>query len=108
MMHARPARSTPVARHRYAPEIREAAVAAAREGLSQGRSLTGLAKEMALPLTTLQRWMTRRPPAFRPVTVTAAPAAVTGLTLRTAHGHCVEGLDVATAVALLRALEASA
>ena len=85
--------------------MRESAVAAAREGLAAGRSLASLAAEMALPPTTLQRWLARPGAAFRPVAVAAQRATPSALTLRTPQGHAIEGLEVATAAALLRALE---
>jgi hypothetical protein len=63
---------------------------------------------MQLPTTTVQRWLTISGPCFRPVTIAAtSPRAARepGLVLSTLHGHRLEGLDVATAVAVLCALE---
>ena len=54
-------------RRPYPVAVREAAVAAAREGLAGGRPLTSLAREMQLPLHTLQRWLGPHRPRFRPV-----------------------------------------
>ena len=71
-----------------------------------------LATEMALPLTTAQRWLAGARRAFRPVTITSTPHAASAsppaLVLWTSHGHRLEGLDVATAISVLRALEAGA
>jgi hypothetical protein len=89
--------------------VRASAVAALQEGLAAGRSLTSLTHEMQLPLTTAQRWLAASGQTFRPVTITPALAAlpVRGLVLLTPRGHRLEGLDVATAIAVLRALEAT-
>jgi hypothetical protein len=96
-------------RRPYPAAVRESAIAAAREALAEGRSVTSLAREMELPLHTLQRWLAGERADFRPVTVTSVVAqdsrGVTGLILHTARGHRVEGLDLASAMALLRALE---
>ncbi len=94
----------------YPLALRESAVEAAQEGLAAGRSLTSLAREMQLPLHTLQRWLARHRPAFRPVTITTGVASgsrVAALVLHTVHGHRLEGLDVASAITVLRALESA-
>jgi len=95
----------------YPAAVRESAVAAVREGLAAGRSLTGLAREMRLPLHTIQRWLGREARGrLRPVVVTgeARFPRSGGVVLYTARGHRIEGLDLAGAMALLRLLEAPA
>ena len=86
----------------YPAAVRASAVAALQEGLASGRSLTSLATEMALPVTTAQRWLACAHSAFRPVTIASAaqPASMSpaALVLCTSHGHRLEGLDVATAI----------
>ncbi len=110
-MHAHDTRTRQTHRRRrrpYPAAVRESAIAAAREALAEGRSVTSLAREMQLPLHTLQRWLAGERADFRPVTVTSDVAQdrrLPGLILHTARGHRVEGLDVASAIALLRALE---
>lgn len=107
-----PARNRSDPRHRpYPAAVREAALAAAREGLAAGRSLTSLARDMQLPLHTLQRWLGPNRPRFRPVVVSGGPPSpgrAEGLTVQTARGHRLEGLDLAGALAVLRVLEAGA
>jgi hypothetical protein len=96
-------------RHQYSAAVRASAVAAVQEGLASGRSLASLAREMRLPATTVQRWVAGSRASFRAVTIAATPLPAPhepGLVLCTAHGHRLEGLDVATAILVLRALEA--
>jgi hypothetical protein len=65
---------------------------------------------MRLPITTAHHWLAKARRRFRPVLITPAPAVANpaGLVLCTRRGHRLEGLDVVTAVAVLRALEADA
>jgi|WetSurMetagenome_2_1015567.scaffolds.fasta_scaffold1656080_2 transposase-like protein len=109
-MNARSGTGHPHRREPYPASVRASAVAAAQEGLAEGRSVTALAREMELPLHTLQRWLARERAGFRPVTVVAdisQERMVGGLVLHTARGHRLEGLDLASAITLLRALEAA-
>jgi transposase-like protein len=90
-------------RHRYSPELREEAVAIAR-ALPQPVSRT--ARELGVPVVTLYAWLRSVPAAMRPVSVVPAPVPVpaANLVVITAAGFRVEGLDVSSAAALLKAL----
>ena len=110
-----PARDKP-ARHSdrhaakpYPTSVRLSAIAAAKEGLAAGRSLTSLAREMDLRPDTIKRWLVNDRGALRPVEIAAPTRSgqpAPGLILETGGGHRVEGLDLAGVVAVLRALEA--
>lgn len=97
---------------RFSLEARHAAVAFAREGLGQGGLLSDLAGELTVSIDSLRRWLTRDPPPFRPVDIVgsglAVPVERRALVLHTTGGHRLEGLDVPSAIAVLRALEAGA
>ena len=84
----------------------------ARERLGQGRLLADVARELTVPVGSLRRWLARDPPPFRAVDIMDDREVPTigrpGLVIQTAGGHRLEGLDLASAVAVLRALEASA
>ena len=90
-------------RHRYSPELREEAVAIAR-ALPQPVSRT--AQELGIPVVTLYSWLRSVPAALRPVAVVPDPVPVpaANLVVITAAGFRVEGLDVPSAAALLKAL----
>lgn len=91
-------------RRRYAAEARDVAVAYAKARGREGATLHRAARELGIPMPTLQAW-TRSAPAFRRVTVEPAPAsAPQRLIVRTPSGLIVEGLDVAGVVELARAL----
>src|SRR5512144_3138174 len=97
-------------RRPYSAAVRASAVAALEEGLAAGRSVTGLAREMRLPVTTAQRWLAEAHGAFRAVTIASLPPAAptaAGVVVQTARGHRIEGLDVAGAIAVVRALESA-
>ena len=71
--------------------------------------------EVTVPTGSLRRWLAREPAPFRAVDIVADPDARAApmmdharLVIQTARGHRLEGLDVASAVAVLRALEATA
>jgi hypothetical protein len=97
---------------RFSSAGRREAVSVARERLGQDALLAGVARELTVSGDSLRRWLARDPPPFRAVDVVddrAAPAiGRPGFVLLTAGGHRLEGLDVASAVAVLRALEATA
>jgi len=90
-------------RHRYSPELRQEAVAIAR-ALPQPVSRT--ARELGIPEFTLHAWLRSAPAALRPVAVvpTSSPMPAPNLVLITSAGFRVEGLDVPSAAALLKAL----
>lgn len=90
-------------RHRYPPELRQEAVAIARS-LPQPVALT--ARELGIPQFTLHAWLRSAPAVLRPVAVAtpSVPMPEPTLVLVTASGVRVEGLDVPSAAALLKAL----
>ena len=91
-------------RRRYPVEARDVAVAYARSRGREGATLHRAARELGIPLPTLQAW-TRSAAAFRRVTVeAAATSAPPRLVVRTLSGLIVEGLDVAGLAELARAL----
>jgi hypothetical protein len=100
-------------------EVRAAVLAYADEARAGGETWAGIAEQVGLSATALQRWSRGRrgrereenPARLLPVCVSSEPAFEvtaggngTGLTLSTPHGERLEGLGVAEAVALLRAL----
>lgn len=100
------------ARRRGAPRYPEHLVAFAVEHVSRvrlaGGSLHAASAELGLSSMTVGSWLSRPAPRgrLREVVVTApSPSAASpALTLTTPAGHVVNGLDVAQAAALLRAL----
>lgn len=93
----------------YSSEQRAFAVAYARAGQSEGRSVTSSAAALGISDPTLREWVAKSKAtagaALRSVVVKPTPvAASAGLTLVTPAGYRVRGLDVATAAALLRVL----
>ena len=99
----------------YSSTGRRDAVSVARERLGQGGFLADVARELTVPTGSLRRWLAREPAPFRAVDIVADPDARAApmmdharLVIQTARGHRLEGLDVASAVAVLRALEATA
>jgi len=93
--------------------IRRRVLTVVERGRQAGVSWHQLAAGVSVSVTTLHRWQATaslacRAPAVVPVTIAAAPAApwppVSALVLVTASGHRLEGLQVAEAVTVLRAL----
>ena len=113
---------------RIPDEVRAAVLAYVREARAEGEAWAGIAEQVGLSVTALQRWSrTHRGPKQRgqreqrkprgvparllPVRVSSEPALEagivetgTGLTLSTPHGERLEGLGLAEAVELLRGL----
>jgi hypothetical protein len=99
-------------RNEAVPRVLRAALV--REAAGQrraGRSWESIAQALGVSSSGLQRWCSTTAPAsgrvarLRPVRVRAMQAgAAGGLVLVTASGHRVEGLGVADAAALVRAL----
>jgi transposase-like protein len=89
---------------RYPEEARGVAVAYARAREREGATVHRAARELGIPMTTLQSWMRASVPAFQRITVEAAAAREVRLVVRTPSGLIVEGLDVAGVVELSRAL----
>jgi hypothetical protein len=91
----------------YSAEERAFAVAYARTGLSQGRSVTASAKALGVSDPSLREWMAQSAAtagtALRSVVVKPPPGTPpAGLTLISPSGYRVRGLDVMSAAALLR------
>jgi hypothetical protein len=100
-------------------EVRGAVLAYANEAWAGGETWAGIAEQIGLSATALPRWSRGRrerereeepvrllPVCFssEPVFEAATGGTGTGLTLSTPHGERLEGLDVAEAIELLRAL----
>jgi hypothetical protein len=93
--------------------IRRRVLTVVGRGRQAGVSWHQLAAGVSLSASTLHRWQAtasdrHREPVVVPVTIQAAPSAprppVSALVLVTASGHRLEGLQVAEAVTVLRAL----
>jgi len=100
-------KARPGARVSYPSDLRREAIALSRELQRQGEPLTRVARRLGVNVFTLYDWM-RSPSgkAFRPVAVASAAeppseAPPARLTLVTASGVRIEGLDVASAAVLL-------
>ena len=97
-------------RSRFSMEQRKRLVDRAMLRLADGVSLQQSAKEVGVCYETFRRWRMEFAPGarLRPVTVQKTSAAEsetgTALSLLTAGGHRVEGLDLATLVELVRRL----
>jgi hypothetical protein len=98
----RPAKTTPVPRH-----VRAQIVAFAGRALAAGWSLPAVAEAVGVSIGSVRNWR-REPPATAlvPVVLTSRPVVERAtLTVVAPSGYRVEGLDVPTTAALLRALE---
>jgi hypothetical protein len=90
-------------RRRYPAEARKLAIAYAKARGREGAKPHRAARELGIPMQTLQGWS--RPDAtFRRVTIEPAAAAPPRLIVRTLSGLIIEGLDVAGIAELSRAL----
>lgn len=95
--------TTPVPR-----DVRAQIVACAGRATAAGLSRRAVARAVGVSIGSLRNWRQGPSPgALVPVVVTPSRAAVAPptLTLEAPNGYRVEGLDVPTAAALLRALE---
>ena len=88
--------------------LRAELIAHAREARSRGEGWGAIAGALGVSATGLQRWLAtaarHRAPQLRRVQLTAAPAPASALCVLSPSGYRVEGLGVAEAAALLRAL----
>jgi hypothetical protein len=94
-------------RGRYPRWIREESMAYARARVRKGEESRAIAAELGVDVRTLGRWLGqgfRRVAVARRAEQPQMPASGGGLTVRTAAGYEVRGLDVAAAVTLLRGL----
>jgi hypothetical protein len=103
---------------RFPPELKERIAEWAREELARGVTARAVEAQVGVPWESLSRWLGRRASKSTTSTKSApiravrlvgeaqrAPvAAVSAPVLKTPSGIVVEGLDVATLVAVLRAL----
>jgi len=95
---------------RYTPDLRRRAVGIARRRRRAGVAVAAIARDLGLRPRALRLWLQtpRSRPRLRRVAVTATPepvAPMSGLSvLVTPQGVRVDGLDLATLVALLRGL----
>jgi hypothetical protein len=72
--------------------------------------LEGIAEELGVSSSALQRWVTadrevKEPVTLREVSVVEPGSSVRGLTVVTPRGYRIEGLDITSAVRLLQALQ---
>jgi len=88
--------------------VRAQVLAYTRRQRAAGRSWSRIAHTVGLSVGSLKNWSRTPPPARTLVPVEVAPRApevpVAALVVVTPGGYRVEGLDLATASALLRAL----
>ena len=88
--------------------VRARVLAYTRRQRAAGTSWQTVASAVGVSASALKNWSRLAPPARRLVPVVVSPAGTepspTGLAIVSPAGYRVEGLDVATATALLRAL----
>ena len=94
---------------RYREDLRQEAIALARTGLSEGKSLGRVAEELGIGPATLTRWFERGGAGepLRPVEVQreeAEPGQASSLVVVTPSGWRIEGLRLAEIAELLRVL----
>ena len=97
---------------RYPEDVKALAVSYAESKRAEGVSVYQSACDLGVGVQTLTSWIegkpARPPRSFRQVEVVpdmATSMATGGLTLRTANGHTVGGLDMPTLVRLVRELD---
>jgi hypothetical protein len=100
----RPGRGT-----RYREDLRQEAIALARTGMLEGKSLGRLAEELGIGPVTLTRWLEKGGAGepLRPVEVQREeekPGQASSLVVVTPSGWRIEGLRLADIPELLRAL----
>ncbi len=94
----------------YPVELRRFAVEHADGLIADGGSVSGAARELGVSEVTLAKWMQAAdeidvgPGGFREVVVERTEVTTGTLAVVTPDGYRVEGLDLAGAAALLRAL----
>ena len=88
----------------YAPELREAVRAHVWAARARGQSWPSLAAETGLRPATLQYWAAPPTTTKSPLVPVVAQRSQVQLRIRTASGAVLEGLDLDTAVRILRAL----
>lgn len=92
---------------RYGAELRREALAIVADHRGRGESLESVARALGLAATVLSRWQkSTGQPRLRRVIALEAPAApeTDKIILVTRAGHRLEGLGVAEAIQVLRAL----
>jgi len=92
---------------RVPPTLRREIADYARQRRSAGVTVSAIARETGVSEESVRRWSSStepRPRALVPVHVRGDESAGTGIVLQTAQGHRVTGLDVETAVRVLRML----
>ena len=97
------AHGAPTRGHRYPTELRDGIRAHICTSRAGGQSWASLSRDLGLRINTLQRWA--EPPTGSPALVPVVAARTAAiLRIRTASGAILEGLDLDTAVRVLRAL----
>ena len=86
--------------------VRARVLAYSRRQRAAGRSWQSIARAVGVSTGSLKNWSRMPPPArtLLPVAVAAPEAPASPLVVVSPGGYRVEGLDLATATALLRAL----
>ena len=98
----RPAKTTPIP-----AGVRQRVLAVAQRAAAAGWSQQAVAQAVGVSIGSLHNWTVPRPDAPTMVPVRVAPPGAAGpapLAVVSPAGYRVEGLDVATAAALLRTL----
>jgi hypothetical protein len=88
---------------RFSPELRRQISVTGRRLRDEGRSWTGIGREIGLLPETVRRICGQTAPGFAPVEI-VGDARVLGMVIVAPNGYRVEGLDVETVVALLARL----
>lgn len=94
---------------RYREDLRQEAMALARMGMREGRSLGRVAAELGIGVATLTRWLEKggADEPLRPVEVQREqeePGSTSSLVVVTPLGWRIEGMRLAQIAELLRAL----
>lgn len=90
-------------RWRCPVELRKKIVEFARQGKRDGVPVLRMAEQLGLSTSGLRRWLAGRP-RVRPVRVREEPGPSPSLVLVAPGGYRLEGLDVSSAVDILRRL----
>ncbi len=98
------AHGVPTRGHRYPSELRAGIRAHICTARASGQSWASLGRELGLRTVTLQRWAEPRATVTATLVPVVATRTGTTLRIRTASGAVLEGLDLDTAVRVLRAL----
>jgi hypothetical protein len=89
---------------RYSPDLKARIIEFAQSRRDEGASWAEVAGDIGIAFETVRRWcMERKPGAMVPVQVVPDRDEAT-VSVVSAGGHCIEGLTLPNAIAVLRAL----